>query len=128
MKKGDVETYIKKFETLRRSIGWPEDRNGTITQFQRRLGATHTCKVHEGTIPCLITLRDWYAAAQNQWKGTKSKEICEEVKNNAHTIIPVTPTPIVICTTEVKSEISGLEAACWRQVLAGRQTTAEGKR
>ena len=33
MKKGDVEGYIKQFETLRKLAGWSEDKQGTILQF-----------------------------------------------------------------------------------------------
>ena len=80
MKKGDVETYVKKFEILRRTVDWPENNVGTITQFQRGLGTTHTREIHERKIPRPITLKDWYAAARNQWKETKAKETHEAVK------------------------------------------------
>ena len=119
MKKGDVETYIRKFETLRKSVDWPEENNGTITQFQCGLGAMHTCEIREGMIPHLITLKDWYTAAQNQWKEIKTKEIHEEVKGNARAITPVAPTLIVVHAVEIKSKIGGPKAARWWQALVG---------
>ena len=66
MKKGDVETYIERFETLRRSVDWLEENNGTITQFQRGLGATHTRKVREGKAPHPITLKDCVTAPRGR--------------------------------------------------------------
>jgi transcription factor SPN1 len=74
MTKGDVETYIKRFEVLRRSVGWPEDSQGTVVLFQRGLGPTNTREIQTGTIPRPTTLAEWYAAARNQWKG---KETCQ---------------------------------------------------
>ena len=119
MKKGDVETYIKKFEILRRAVEWPEENIGTITQFQRGLGATHTREIRERKIPRPITLKDWYAAARNQWKEAKTEEIREVVKDDARAITPVAPAPIVVRAVEVKPGISGPEAARWRQALTG---------
>ena len=110
IKKGDVETYIRKFDILRRTVNWPEENIGTITQFQRGLGATHTREIREGKAPRPITLKDWYTAARNQWKRAKTEEIREAVKDDARAITPVAPAPIVIRTIEVKTEISGLEA------------------
>ena len=45
MKKGDVEGYIKQFEVSRKSAGWPEDKQGTILQFQHGLGSMHNREV-----------------------------------------------------------------------------------
>ena len=118
MKKGDVETYIRKFKILRRTIDWPEENIRTITQFQHGLGATHTREICERKIPCPVTLKDWYTAARNQWKGTKTEEIRKAVKDDARAITLVVPTPIIVCATEVKPRISGPEAARWRQALA----------
>ena len=128
MKKGDVETYIEKFETLRRSVDWPEETIGTITQFQCGLGAMHTREIREGKIPRPVTLKDWYAAARNQWKGAKTEGIREAVKEDARAITPVASTPIIVRATEVKSQMSELEVARWQQALVQRQTIAEGKR
>ena len=128
MKKGDVETYIKKFETLRRSVNWLEENDRTITQFQRGLGTMHTHEIHEGKTSRPITLKDWYAAARNQWKEIETKEIHEEAKEDARTITPVASAPIIVRAAEVRSQMSKLEVARWRQALAQRQTIAEGKR
>ena len=119
MKKGDIETYIRKFETLRRTVDWLEETIGTITQFQRRLGATHTCEIHEGKIPRPITLKDWYTAARNQWKEIETKKIHKEVKKDTHTVTPVAPAPIIVHAIEVRTKIGNLEAARWRQALEG---------
>jgi hypothetical protein len=66
MTKGDVEAYIERFETLRRSVDWPENANGTMLSFQRGLGRTHTAEIQAGKAPRPTTLREWYAAARSQ--------------------------------------------------------------
>jgi hypothetical protein len=71
MTKGDVKAYIKQFETLRRSVDWPENANGTMLSFQRGLRRTHTAEIQAGKAPRPTTLREWYAAARNQWGRKK---------------------------------------------------------
>ena len=125
VKKGDVETYIRKFEILRRTVDWPEETIGTITQFQRRLSAMHTREIRKRKIPRPVTLKDWYAVARNQWKKTKTEEIC---KDDAHAITPIAPAPIVIRTVEVRPKISSPEAARWQQALTEQQTITKGRK
>jgi hypothetical protein len=83
MTKGDVKTYIEQFETLRRSISWPENANGMILSFQRGLGRTHTAEIQTGKIPCPVTLRDWYAVVRNQWKGKEINHTIDTAINQA---------------------------------------------
>ena len=128
MKKGDVKAYIRKFKTLRKSVDWPEENNGMITQFQCGLGMMHTHEIHKGMAPHPITLKDWYAVARNQWEAIKTEETHEEVGSNARAITSITPTPIIVRAIKVRTKIGDLKATCWQQALAKQQIITEGKR
>jgi hypothetical protein len=142
MIKGDVEAYIERFETLRRSIDWPENANGTMLSFQRGLGRTHTAEIQAGKAPHPTTLKEWYAAARNQLE--KKKEINRDI-DVATDQAKESINEIDRLEKEVKNDIAhaagintvrfapestiqdGNEAVRWRKALIGRGETASQK-